>query len=165
MPHSRLERMIARLSAQKAYLEHAHALVGDLPGPFLEIGLGKGRTFSHLRKLAPDRTIYAFDRTLRAPADAAPDAAHVALGDFRITLAAARGTIAPAALAHADFGSDDRAFDDAAAAWLAPLIDALMAPGGIVASDRPLHAPRWSALPGLPGCAWPYCIARVGPTS
>ena len=65
----------------------------------------------------------------------------------------------------ADFGSEDRAFDDAAAAWLAPLIDALMAPGGIVASDRPLHAPRWSALPGLPGCAWPYHLMRVGPAS
>jgi hypothetical protein len=154
--------MIARLSAQKAYLEHALALIADLPGPILEIGLGKGRTYSHLHMIAPDRTIHAFDDALRAPAGCAPDTAHLALGDFRATLAAARGRIAPAALAHADFGTDDPAADAADARWLAPLIDALMAPGAIVVSDRQLHAPRWSPLPGLPAYAWPYYIAQVG---
>lgn len=154
--------MIARLSAQKAYLEHAIALVDDLPGPILEIGLGNGRTYSHLRKLAPDRAIYAFDRELRAPACSVPEAAHLAFGDFQATLAAARGRIAPAALAHADFGTDNLDFDDAQAAWLAPLIDTLVAPGAVVVSDRELRAPRWTMLPRLTAHAWPYCIARVG---
>lgn len=160
-PPSRLERMIARLSAQKAFLDFAAARVRDLPGPVLEIGLGKGRTFSHLAKLFPGREIYAFDDGLRAPADSAPEPARLALGDFRLTLAAMRGRIAPAALAHADFGSEDRSFDAGQAVWLAPLIDALMAPGGLVVSDRALAMPRWSPLAGPDGLAWPYHIARV----
>ncbi|WP_292240356.1 class I SAM-dependent methyltransferase [Mesorhizobium sp.] len=104
---SRLDRMIARLTTQRRALERAAEETRDLPGPVLEIGLGKGRTYSHLRKLFPDRRIIAFDRDLHAPADAAPAGADLVLGDFRETLSALSGC-APAALAHADFGSEDR---------------------------------------------------------
>ncbi|MBL8839852.1 MAG: hypothetical protein JNL66_26585 [Alphaproteobacteria bacterium] len=159
---SRLERMIARLSAQKAFLDFAASQVRDLPGPILEIGLGKGRTFSHLAKLFPSREIYAFDDGLRAPADSAPEPARLALGDFRLTLAAMRGRIAPAALAHADFGSEDRGFDAGQAVWLAPLIAALMAPGGLVVSDRALSMPGWTPLAGPEGLEWTYHAARAG---
>lgn len=159
---SRLDRMIARLTAQRAWLEHAATLIADLPGPVLEIGLGKGRTFSHLRKLLPDRAIYAFDRTVRAPADSAPEDDHLFLGDFRDTLAAARRRLPPAALAHADFGSEDRAHDLDQAAWLGPLIAPLMARGGIVLSDRPLRAEQWRALDRGPALDWPYYAARSG---
>lgn len=159
---SRLERMIARLSAQKAYLEHAAALIAEVPGPVLEIGLGKGRTFSHLAKLFPGREIYAFDDGLRAPPDSAPEPARLALGDFRLTLPAMRGRIAPAALVHADFGSEDRSLDASQAVWLAPLIDALMALGGVVVSDRVLACPRWREIPGPGGTDWPYHLVKVG---
>ncbi len=158
---SRLDRMIARLSAQRAFLEAAAAAVAGLPGPVLEIGLGKGRTYDHLRRLSPGREVFAFDGSVHAPADSVPDAGHLLVGDFRTTLAdAATRLPGQAALAHADFGSEDRARDAAQAAWLAPLIDPLMARGGVVLSDRALTMPRWRALPG-PETAWPYFMWRV----
>ncbi|MDG4900953.1 hypothetical protein EOA75_33430 [Mesorhizobium sp. M1A.F.Ca.IN.022.07.1.1] len=156
---SRLDRMIARLTTQRRALERAAEETRDLPGPVLEIGLGKGRTYSHLRKLFPDRRIIAFDRDLHAPADAAPAGADLVLGDFRETLSALSGC-APAALAHADFGSEDRARDTAQAGWLAALIDALMAPGGLVVSDRAMQSPRWTPLP-FDTPDWPYFLWRV----
>ncbi|PBB95920.1 MULTISPECIES: class I SAM-dependent methyltransferase [unclassified Mesorhizobium] len=156
---SRLDRMIARLTTQRRALERAAEETRGLPGPVLEIGLGKGRTYSHLRKLFPDRRIIAFDRDLHAPADAAPASADLVLGDFRETLPALSGC-APAALAHADFGSEDRARDTAQAGWLAALIDALMAPGGLVVSDRAMQSPRWTPLP-FDTPDWPYFLWRV----
>ena len=42
---SRLDSFIRRLEAQRSCLETAVALVADLPGPILELGLGNGRTF------------------------------------------------------------------------------------------------------------------------
>jgi hypothetical protein len=157
---SRLDRMIARLTTQRRALERAAEEIRLVPGPVLEIGLGKGRTYSHLRKLFPDRAIIAFDRDLHAPADAAPTGADLVLGDFRETLPALSGR-APAALAHADFGSEDKARDAAQAGWLAALIDGLMAPGGLVVSDRAMQAPRWTALP-FDTPDWPYFLWRVG---
>lgn len=157
---SRLDRMIARLTTQRRALERAAEEIRGVPGPVLEIGLGKGRTYSHLRKLFPERRIIAFDRDLHAPVDAAPAGADLVLGDFRDTLSTLSGR-APAALAHADFGSEDRARDAAQAGWLAGLIDPLMAPGGLVLSDRALQAPRWTALP-FDTPDWPYFIWRVG---
>ncbi|TIS81031.1 MAG: hypothetical protein E5W99_19305, partial [Mesorhizobium sp.] len=129
------------------------------PRPISSTGPGKGRTYSHLRKLFPDRRIIAFDRDLHAPADAAPAGADLVLGDFRETLSALSGC-APAALAHADFGSEDRARDTAQAGWLAALIDALMAPGGLVVSDRAMQSPRWTPLP-FDTPDWPYFLWRV----
>lgn len=160
---SRLDRMIARLTTQRRALERAAEEIRLVPGPVLEIGLGKGRTFSHLRKLFPDRRIVAFDRDLHAPADAAPAGADLVLGDFRETLPALSGRPpwVPAALAHADFGSEDKARDAAQAGWLAALIDGLMAPGGLVVSDRAMRAPRWTALP-FDTPDWPYFLWRVG---
>jgi hypothetical protein len=160
---SRLDRMIARLSAQRAHLAEACRLVARVPGPVLEVGLGKGRTFDHLRHLLPDREIFAFDRDLHAPPGAAPDGDHLLLGDFRRTLpAAVRLLPAPAALAHADFGSEDRAHDAAQAAWLGRLLDPLMAGGGIVLSDRRLEVAGWEALPSPPATGFAYHIWRVG---
>ena len=56
---SRLDSFIRRLSAQRDILNHVHGDL-DLPaeGPIMEIGLGNGRTFNHLRELFPDRASY-----------------------------------------------------------------------------------------------------------
>ena len=35
-----------------------------MEGPVLELGLGNGRTFDHLRERLPGRRIVAFDRAL-----------------------------------------------------------------------------------------------------
>ena len=158
---SQLDRMIARLTAQRDHLEAAAIAIHDVPGPVLEIGLGKGRTYDHLRLLFADRDIYAFDGSVHAPPSRVPDADHLFVGDFRETLAAAMERLpGPAALAHADFGSEDRDRDAAQAVWLGPLIDGLMAPGGVVISDRALDVGGWTAIVGPQG-DWPYFMWRA----
>ena len=55
---SRLESFIRRVTAQRDCLNMAKELVVDVPGPILELGLGNGRTYDHLRELFPDREIF-----------------------------------------------------------------------------------------------------------
>jgi len=52
---SRLDSFIRRLEAQRACLDHAAGLIGGLDGVVLELGLGNGRTYDHLRSLFPSR--------------------------------------------------------------------------------------------------------------
>lgn len=147
--------MIARLSAQRAHLDAAAAAIAGLPGPVLEVGLGKGRTYDHLRTLLLQRTIHVFDGSLHAPEGVHPPAERLVLGDFRDTLPAAVRRLPPAALIHADIGSDDRAADAALAATIAPMLAALLAPGGLLLSDRAMPAPGLTADQG-PETAWRY---------
>lgn len=165
---SKLERMAGRLLTQRACIAAAAAAVEHLTGPVLEIGLGKGRTYSHLRQVFADRDIFAFDLELHAPPDATPPRDFLVLGDFRDTLPAmARQRPRQAVLAHADFGSEDRGADAALAQEIAEPIAGLVAPQGIVLSDRPLSNPqlREIALPAveLPSGIdpWPYFMYQA----
>ncbi len=138
---SRLDSFIHRLTAQRACLDAAALAIGDRPGPVLEVGLGNGRTYDHLRERLPGRDIFVFERQVAAHPDCVPDQAHLLLGDFRDTLPAALARLgAPAVLAHCDFGSGDAAATAALAVWLAPALTGLLADGAVVASDQPLEA-------------------------
>ena len=48
---SRLDSFIRRLEAQRACLDHAADLIRGRDGAVLELGLGNGRTYDHLREL------------------------------------------------------------------------------------------------------------------
>ena len=145
---SRLDSAIRRLKAQRLCLEHAVGLIRGVPGPVVELGLGNGRTYDHLRQILPDREIFALDRQMDAHPDCIPDAAHLILGDFADTLPGALGRIGTrAALVHADTGTGDAARNAKLAAWLAPHLVALAAPGGIILSDQDLAALARYALP------------------
>ena len=48
---SRLDSFIRRLEAQRACLDRAAALIAGIDGAVLELGLGNGRTYDHLREL------------------------------------------------------------------------------------------------------------------
>lgn len=157
---SQLSRMIARLTTQRSHLDMAASHIRDLPGPILEIGLGKGRTYDHLRHLFPDRDIYAFDRSVHAPLRLRPDTEHLFVGEFKDTLPNAAKQLPPAALVHADFGSEDKQHDSAQALWLGPLIRDLVAIGGVVISDRELSVSNWVPVDG-PASDWPYFQWRV----
>ncbi len=161
---SRLDRAVERFTSQRAYLAGATALIAGLPGPVLEIGLGKGRTYDHLRRLMPEREIFAFDHHIHAPPDCVPDDDHVLLGDFRDSLEAARDRLAGrAAMAHADIGSEKPERDAALAAAVGPLIDRLMADGAVVVADRAMRVARWTELePPADAGTFAYFIYRVG---
>ena len=157
-----LERLLARLTAQKLWLRYAAQQIADLTGAVLELGLGKGRTYDHLRQLLPDRQILAFDLNLHAPAAACPPTDQLWLGDFRLTLPQAQAALGEsrAALAHADFGTEDPHHDATQAAWLGQLILPMVQPGGLVLSDRPICDGRLLALRPF-ATAWPYYAYRV----
>ena len=151
---SRLDSFIRRLMAQRACLDLAAALIRDLPGPVLELGLGNGRTFDHLREILPGRAIFVFDREVRAHPASTPDPARLILGDIEDTLPAARGRLpGPAALVHSDLGTGDPARNGRLAEWLAGALPALLADGAVVVSDQALTNPHLAPLPPPDGVA------------
>ncbi|OYX23534.1 MAG: hypothetical protein B7Z10_10970 [Rhodobacterales bacterium 32-66-7] len=143
---SRLDSFIRRMTAQRDILNH---LARDLSlpgvGAILEIGLGNGRTFSHLRELFPDRRIIAFDRALGAHASSIPAPEDLILGDIAQTAQAFVGQ--GAALVHADIGTGYPDRDAATLTWLPGLAAGLLGPGGIAASGLPLQHPDLLPLP------------------
>ena len=152
---SRLDSFIRRLEAQRACLDGAVEAVRALPGPALEIGLGNGRTYDHLRaRLGPNRAIFALDRQLAAHSDCIPDHKHLILGEFRDSLPELARRLGPvAALVHADTGSGDAAASQAQAQWIAAAIDAVLAPGGVVVSDQDMSG-QGGTERGQPPYGW-----------
>ncbi len=145
---SRLDVFIARMSAQKAFLEDVATRIAGVDGPVLELGLGNGRTFDHLREILPDREIFVFDRSVTAHPASIPDGDHMVIGEIRDTLAFCGPRVKnPAALVHCDLGTGDPTADLAKAHWLAPLITERTAPGGYVATGIALDLPEFDALP------------------
>jgi hypothetical protein len=149
---SRLDSFLRRLQAQRDCLNVAVAMVGKVPGPVFELGLGNGRTYDHLREACPEREIFVFERQVSAHPDCIPDTAHLLQGDIAETLAAVRQRFAGAvALVHADLGSGNPARDAETAAMISARLPAVMAPGGAIVSDQELNLPQAEALPLPPG--------------
>ena len=149
---SRLDSVIRRLRAQRACLNAARERVSGVPGPILELGLGNGRTYDHLRQLFPEREIFVFDRQIAAHPDCIPDDRHMILGDITATLPTARSRIStPAALAHADIGTGDERKNAEIAAFLGAALPALMATGAMILADRELPMTDWEAQNLPPG--------------
>ena len=139
-------------------------MISGLQGPVLELGLGNGRTYDHLRELFPDRTIFVFDRRVAAHPACIPHEKYMIVGDITETLASAMDRIGGrAALAHCDIGTGVKASNKQLIATIAPLVDALMLPGGIECSDQEYAVESWSAE-RLPDSVRPgrYYISRVG---
>ncbi len=152
---SRLDSFIRRLEAQRACLDMAAGLVRGLDGPVLELGLGNGRTYDHLRELCPDREIFVCERRVAAHPDCIPPAELLLLGDMRETLRAARGRLAGrVALAHLDPGTGDIAASQALALEIAPAVVLLLRPGAVLVSEPAV------ALPELMSLALPEGVAR-----
>lgn len=162
---SRLDVFIARMQAQKAFLEDVATRIAGIDGPALELGLGNGRTYDHLREILPDREIFVFDRAVTAHPSSIPDGDHMIIGDIRDTLAFCGPRVKrPAALVHCDLGTGDPTADLAKAHWLAPLVAERTAPGGFVASGIALEMPDFETLPRSPaaelGRYWLYRRVR-----
>lgn len=134
---TRLDEFIVRMQAQRACIDAAAAWTAGQPGPVLELGLGNGRTYDHLRHRFSQRTVFVFDREVAAHPDCIPQPDCLRLGDFRTSLPAylAEGQ-PPAVFIHADIGSANRRASAQLAADLAPVWRELLAPGGFLACDQ-----------------------------
>ncbi|SLN17857.1 class I SAM-dependent methyltransferase [Oceanibacterium hippocampi] len=145
---SRLESFIRRVTAQRDCLNRAVALADGLEGVVLELGLGNGRTYDHLREVAGPREIFVFERRVAAHPDCIPDDDHLFTGDFRESFPRAEARLAGrAALVHGDFGSGDRQATAALARWIGPAMLPFLAPGAIVVTDQPLSVAALVPLP------------------
>ena len=135
---SRLDLFIDRMVSQRACLDAAINQTADMAGPVFELGLGNGRTYHHLRERINARDIYVFERALAAHPDSTPPDDLVILGDVNQTLVQALARFGPtASLIHADLGGHNREKNDIFARKISPLVEPLLAPGGLmVASDR-----------------------------
>jgi len=159
---SRLDSFIRRMQAQRDCLNAAAGMITDVPGPVLELGLGNGRTFDHLREILPDREIFVFDRVVNANPKSTPDAAHMFLGEVVDQLAAQQDRfIGTVAMVHSDLGTGTDE-DAPLTAALIPLLRPLLAPGAVLIANNPFPAAEWDAVPlpdGVP--AERYFMYRV----
>lgn len=145
---SRLDKFIDRMTTQRACLDHAVAATAGMEGPVLELGLGNGRTYHHLREKVRDRGIFVFERAVAAHPDSIPPEEFLILGDVTETLPAALARFGPtASLVHADLGGHDPARNDAFARMVSPLIEPLLAPGGLMVSSDRMYFETLEELP------------------
>lgn len=143
---SRLDSFIARLLAQRAILNHIRDdMVLPDAGAVLEIGLGNGRTYDHIREIFPGRRIIAFDRAVGSHPKSTPDAGDLVLGEISQTLKTVAGL--QVAFAHADIGTAYPEVDAETKRWLPPALADALASGGIVASGLPLDHADLAPLP------------------
>ena len=151
---SRLDSFIRRLEAQRACLNRAAELTRHLDGVVLELGLGNGRTYDHLRSVLPGREIYVCERQVAAHPDCVPPPERLLLGDMRETLAGARGRLGGrVVLAHLDVGTGDAAANQALAVLLTPLVAPLLCAGAVLVSDPVIDSAEFEILPLPDGVA------------
>lgn len=165
---SRLDSFIRRMEAQRACLGLAAGLVSGLDGPVLELGLGNGRTYDHLRELCPDRDIYVCERRLAAHPDCVPPPDMLLLGDMRETLRLARPRLeARVSLAHFDAASGDAATSHAFAGEVIALIVPLLRAGAVLCSEPAMAAAELAplALPEGVAAGRYHLYRRVSPRS
>ena len=136
---SKLDSFIRRMQAQRTCIEAACTMIEDLTGVVFELGLGVGRTYSHLSENLPERDIYVFDRQVLPHVVCVPPASHLMLGELADTLPEAveryRGAVA---LVHTDVGSADIAYGTKTAAFISQHLPVALAPGAVILSDQAL---------------------------
>lgn len=142
MNPTRLDLFIFRTTAQRACIDEVARARSGRPGLVLEIGLGNGRTYDHLRSRFPGQEIHVFDREVAAHPDCIPPSHLLHLGDFRQTIP----TFLPQAqgrtgFIHADVGSADRTASTRLANELAPVWLLMLDPDGFLACDQAIDNP------------------------
>ncbi|MEL7126554.1 MAG: class I SAM-dependent methyltransferase [Pseudomonadota bacterium] len=144
---SRLESMRRRLTAQIDGINWAAAQITGMAGDVLEMGLGNGRTYDHLRQEIPDRRIWVIDRVLKPHPSCIPPAETFLEGEAEPMLKRLYAEGRKMALAHYDFGHGIKEKDVAEGAALSPHIATVMSPGGLILSQQPLTGFRQIAGP------------------
>jgi hypothetical protein len=156
---SRLDVFIDRMVSQRACLDHAISATAALPGPVFELGLGNGRTFHHLREKIKGREVFVFERAVASHPDSTPDADHLLLGEVTETLPQALIRFgATASLIHADLGGHNLKKNDAFARLVSPLIEPMLAPGGLMVSSDRMYFDRLVEMPLPKGAVEGRCF-------
>lgn len=135
---SRLDSMLRRLTAQRDGLNWAAEQIAPMAGDVLDMGLGNGRTYDHLRETLASRRIWVIDRVLQCHPSCVPPEADFLQGEAQPVMQRLKDQGQKIALAHYDFGFGIKEKDVAEAAALSPLIAQVMVPGGIIVSGQPL---------------------------
>lgn len=135
---SRLESFLRRLTAQRDGLNWAASQITGVAGDALELGLGNGRSYDHMRATITGRRIWVIDRALNCHPSCTPPAEDFLEGDARDMLCRLFDQNTRLAIAHYDFGIGVRDLDVGEATALSPFIARVMAPGGVVMSSQPL---------------------------
>lgn len=151
---TRLDSAIRRLTAQRDLLDWASRVVAPT-GFVLELGLGNGRTYDHLRTCLPGRDIYVFERAPAAHPQCRPPSEYLLVGDMFDTLPAfieGRGAHR-AALIHADIGTGDEDLNREVALRMSPLLGQLLQPGGLLLADRSFDLPACADITDETGIA------------
>lgn len=156
---SRLDVFIDRMVSQRACLDFAIAETAALPGPVFELGLGNGRTYHHLREKIAGRDIYVFERKIASHPDSTPPPEFTILGDVTETLPRALERFGPtASLIHADLGGHNLAKNDQFARRISPLIEPMLAPGGMMVSSDRMYFEGLEELPLPEGAVEGRCF-------
>lgn len=135
---SRLDSMLRRFTAQRDGLNWAAGLVEGLQGDGLDMGLGNGRTYDHMRETMADRRIWVMDRVLQCHPSCVPPEQDFLQGEAEDGLTRLADIGARIVIAHYDFGFGVKEKDVEEAARFSPLIAKVMAPGGMLISGQPL---------------------------
>lgn len=156
---SRLDLFIDRMVSQRACLDFAIAQTAEMQGPVFELGLGNGRTYHHMRNRIRSRDIYVFERAVASHPDSTPPEELTILGDVNETLPATLARMgAVASLVHADLGGHNREKNDIFARKVSPLIEPLLAPGGMMVSSDRMYFANLVELPLPEGAVQERCF-------
>ena len=140
---TRLDSFIRRLVAQRACLDAAIALIGERPGTVLELGLGNGRSFDHLRTKMPGRRIVVVEREPHPHPCCQPQRTDLVIGTFEEILPHAEQLLpADLVLVHADIGTGDDVHNAEIAGDVAANLDRFLPGRCIVASDQAFMGDR-----------------------
>ncbi|MEO0390765.1 MAG: class I SAM-dependent methyltransferase [Pseudomonadota bacterium] len=134
---SRLESFRRRLTAQIEGLNWAMAQTADIAGDILELGLGNGRTYSHLREYG-NRRVWAVDQVLQCHPNSTPPQQDFLHGDAGTMMQKLLQEGRTFGLIHSDLGNGNKEMSAQLHIDLSPLIAALAMPGGLVVSQEPL---------------------------
>jgi hypothetical protein len=136
---SRLDDLVRRMQTQRAVLNLAIDRVksAGLDGSIVELGLGSGRTFDHLRENFPGRTLVTFDWQMEATKDCFPEKNQFIKGEILKTFPKfAQGKNSTCCLLHIDIGTRDRQRDRELYSSLCESIVSILCENGLLVSDR-----------------------------
>ena len=156
---SRLDVFINRMVSQRASLNFAADQTKGMDGPVFELGLGNGRTFDHMREIMSERQIFVFERKVESNPASTPEPEMTILGDVRETLPQALERFgATASLIHADLGGHNLEKNDRFAREISPLIEPMLAVGGLMVSSDRMYFDNLTELPTPPGAVEGRCF-------